>query len=266
MAHDTLRDMHSRMRGIESTQKIARAMYLSSSAKLTRAVERMEDSAVFREQAAEMLGIMYTAKEAKAGKSCRIVIAGDRGMSGGYNNAVFAVLRTGDDAVYLPVGRKAFEKIISTGAETISEEVISSEKISFSDIRLQAKKICEMIRNGSVGRVEIIGAAWGGGVRCETVIPPGKPGVKPEMIVFETQAAEILDNMLADMLASIIYAYICEAAACENLSRRLAMDAAQRNAEKMLEEMKIELNRRRRAGITQEIIEAVSGYAAENRE
>ena len=148
----------------------------------------------------------------------------------------------------------------------LSEDIISSEKTDCSQLKMYAGMICKMIENEQVSKVDIVYTAWGSGVCTETIIPPASKTVNSDAIIFEPQAGEILDDTLGDLLAGIIFACVCEAGACEHLSRRIAMDIAQKNADKMLEDVKIKLNRFRRAAITQEIIEAVSGYAAENGE
>ena len=266
MSAETIQGMRGHMRSIVSMRKIARAMFLTSSAKLRSAQESMEASGNFKEQAVEILRLLHPFAEPQQGKTCRIIISGDRGMSGGYNDAVLKNLDTDEDAIFLPIGIKGYEKIRTAGGKIITDEIISSEKASFLKLKMPAEIICEMIKEKQVGKVDIIYTAWGRGVCAERIIPPINGCINPDTIIFEPRAGAILDDVLGNLLAGLIFACVCEAKACEHLSRRIAMDNAQKNADKMLEDVKIKMNRRRRAAITQEIIEAVSGYAAEDGE
>ena len=265
MSAETIQTMRGRMRSIASMQKTARAMYLTSSAKLHHAQERMAASGGFKEQAAEMLRLLYPFAEPPNGENCRIVVSGDRGMSGGYNSAVMKELSC-NDFIFLSIGWKGYEKIRTAGGKLITEEIISSEKARYPQFKTYAEMICEKIKEEQVGKVEIVYTAWGRGVCAETIIPPINEAINSNRIIFEPLPGKILKDMLGNLLAGIIYACVCEANACEHLSRRIAMDTAQKNADKMLEEVKTRMNRSRRAAITQEIIEAVSGYAVENGE
>ena len=266
MSAETIQSMRGRMKSIASMQKIARAMFLTSSAKLHRAQERVDASSSSKEQAVEILQLLYPFAEHRQGKTCRIVISGDSGMSGGYNSAVLKELDADEDVVFLSIGIKGYEKIFAAGGRMITEEIISSGKTAYSQLLKYAGMICEMIKTEKVGKVDIIYTAWGNGVRTETIIPVQTEEINSNAIIFEPQPEEILDDMFANLLAGIIFACVREANACEHLSRRIAMDTAQKNADKMLEDMKIKINRSRRAAITQELIEVVSGYAAENGE
>ena len=262
MAVETIREMRSRMRSISSTQKIARAMFLSSSAKLSRMLKRAEESCSFRKQAIDMIGILqpHAAVAEKNAQSCRVVIAGDKGMSGGYNNMVLEAVCPGEAVCWLPVGRKASEKLRRKNAVLLTDEPLLSGKTELASLKPHAEKIALMLLSGSIGSIEIIRANGRRDVITERVYP-GESG--KESMVFEPQPDEIFKNCFAGLLAGIIYASVCEANACEEQMRRMAMDTAQRNAEKMLEEVKLRLNRKRRAAITREIMEAVSASGAE---
>ena len=263
MAAETMRTIRSRIKSVENTRKIARAMFLTASAKYRRAQQRMNDSRTFRNDARRILDLLVPYAENSGGEQCCIVITGDRGMSGGYNNRIknyFAGIQ-GRYGYVLPIGLKS-KAAFGGKAQSLCDKIPSSEKITPEELRQYAQDVVNNIRKGKIGAVDIIYTAFGGEVRKETLVKPGKHR-KEETAIFEPDAEVIVDHALADLLAGTIYAYICEANACEQLSRRIAMDAAQNNARDMLEDMRLRLNRRRRANITQEIIEAVAGFGTQ---
>lgn len=267
MANETMRSIRNSMRSIESARKLARAMFLSASAKYRRAQRQAEESRAFKRMAEEMSALLIPYRRAgeETQISCRIVIAGDRGMSGGYNGRIIKSIRGDTDGYrYLPIGRKAAEALKRENMRLTGEDIVSAEKAGFSEIRRHMASIAEMWLRGEIRGAEIVYTALSGEIRREKLLSNRKYSPNNETTIFESEPMETLCNVLADLLAGVVYANICEANAAEQRFRRMAMDIAQKNAEEMLEKMQRKLNRIRQANVTQEMIEAVSAGLREN--
>lgn len=254
MASETVRSIRFRMRSVKNAQKMARAMFLSASAKSAKTQKQMEESRRFQRMAEEMLQILlpYWKASANADTVCRIVVAGDRGMSGGYNGKILSAAAS-EDRLYLPIGKKA----ALTFGNKLCEKTLSSEKTSYCEILRQMEMLVQMAQNGEIRRAEIISTAFSGEIIIKTLFSNQKSAPKNEMMIFEPDAEEMIQNVIAKLLAGVVYANVCEANAAEQRFRRIAMDAAQKNAGDMLDEMQKKLNRIRQAKVTQEMIELV---------
>ena len=264
MATETMREIRSRIKSIKSTQKIARAMFLAASAKYRRAQQRMEDSRAFKLHAQPVLNLLMPPLESD-GSIC-IVIAGDKGMSGGYNSRV--IKKIGElyprYTYFLPIGLKTAAVFRSQGEKILCGEILSCEKTGYPELCRYTRQISDMINDGKIGTVDILYTSYTGEIRCDTVIARQTDRHMRDSVIFEPDFIEISNHMLAQLLAGVVYADICTSVAREELSRRIAMDAARTNAQEMLDKMQLRLNRMRRAGVTQEIIEAVSGFGMQN--
>ncbi len=142
MAGANMKDIKLRIRSVESTMQITKAMQLVATSKLRRAKERMEQS---RPYIAISLEAMQSAlssctdetvpylKKRDVKKRCYVIIAGDRGLAGGYNNNIFKMVASHSEGVrycVLPLGRKAIEKYQRVGTELLSEDYPRVEGIT----------------------------------------------------------------------------------------------------------------------------------------
>ena len=108
MAGETMLRLRSRMKSVKSARKIARAMFLFAAVKYNRAQQGMTDSRRLKTEAERMLSVLAL-PNAESKKRCRIVVSGDKGMSGGYNNLIIRSIKemNPENTLWLPVGRRA---------------------------------------------------------------------------------------------------------------------------------------------------------------
>ena len=271
-----------RMKSIQSTMQITKAMELVASSKLRKAKERADASRPYfhtlentLEQIAAGntdLSSVYT-KKSKNEKWCYVVIAGDRGLAGGYNSNLFKEMESqtaGTDYCVLPIGKKAVEYYKRRGIELVTEEFAEAGDISVSDCFEIAALLCRAFKAGEFGHAAL-------GYTNFVSMLSQKPDVSSmlpledlsgeekdmkqihSLILYEPDSETVFDAIVPEYLAGMVYGAMCESVASELAARRTAMDAASKNAGEMIEQLSLYYNRARQASITQEITEIVAG-------
>lgn len=279
MAGASMKDIKLRIKSVESTMQITKAMQLVATSKLRRAKERMELSRPFAAIAREAIlsasrscddqTIPYLhVQEGK--KRCYIIIAGERGLAGGYNNNLFkAHLAHAENYEYcvLPIGRKAIEKYARLGIASLSDEYAGVEDLNVSQCYRIADMLLEKFKEGVFGELYLVHTNFLSMMSQEPQILPILPILaeenakkeKPVSTVYDPGAAEVLETAMPDYLAGTLYSALCNSFLSEVASRRSAMDSATKNAGEMISDLRLRFNRARQGAITQEITEIVAG-------
>ena len=276
MAGASMNDIKSRMKSVQSTMQITKAMELVATSKLRRAKERVERARPFYETLSDAINTLLLVGDAKSsrffmggeGKTLFVVIAGDRGLAGGYNSNIFRMtelLARDADAIFLPIGKKALEYYKHRGREILSEYFGTVADIGVGDAFDISELITSAYSEGKIGRVILVYTKFISMMTqtpvYEELLPFGEPecdcvGREP---LIEEEADEMLERIVPYYVGGIIYSAICESSASESGARRSAMNAANKNAEEMINTLMLKYNRARQAIITQEITEIVSG-------
>ena len=279
MAGASMKDIKLRIRSVESTMQITKAMQLVATSKLRRAKERMESSKPFGVIARKAIAasvarcedahIPYlTPREVK--HRCYVVIAGERGLAGGYNSNVFKALAAhseGVDYCVLPIGRKAIDKYQHAGVELLDDTQHRVEGCSVSACFRLATKLVEGYDQEHFDEVWLVYTDFhtmmDQQVVVEQVLPVQKAALPedatPVSTVYEEEPAETLRQVIPDYLAGKLYSAVCDSFASEVAMRRNAMDSATKNADAMISDLRLRYNRARQGAITQEITEIVAG-------
>lgn len=267
MPAKTLSALQRRKRSISGVQKIAGAMSLSACAKYAAAQRRIEEEKPLKTMAERMLEILsaYLPKNAEK-RVCGVAIGGDRGMAGGYHaNLLRSVERSAEAwQAYLPIGKKLWDVRGKSGLQTLCEQALYSEQIDFETLLFHTQGMAAELICGKYSEIEVVYTSRRGEVCTEKILEKLRPERKNERIIFEPKAQEILRGTLGGLLACILFTDVTQAQAVEQRARQQAMEIAKNNAEEMMDKIKLELNRLRQIGVTQEIIEAASGSAAES--
>jgi len=274
-----------RIKSVQSTMQITKAMQLVAASKLRKAKERADASKPYLETSLETLTdiangntdfqSIYT-KSGKNDKWLYVVIAGDRGLAGGYNSNLFKFMEaetkeTGDYTV-LPIGKKSVEYFKHRNVPLLTEEYAEVAKVTVSDCFQVSKLICEAYRNGDFGHIMVCYTNF---VSMLSQVPTasallplsdfasdGKKesdGKAKDLILYEPDSETVFDSIVPEYLAGILYSSINISYASELAARRTAMEAATDNAEEMIDTLSLYYNRARQASITQEITEIVAG-------
>lgn len=276
MAGASMKDIKLRIRSVENTMQITKAMQLVAASKLRGARRRMENSRPYLETArsviAEIAGhntgtaSVYMAQR-EVHRRCYVVIAGDRGLAGSYNINVFKMVdahRDGMDFCVMPIGRKARERY---SHEKIVEAV-GIDKVDGLTVAQCEPLAQELMRGFKHGEYDEVWIAYTSFVSVLTQRPQvaqllpmrcDSSELTGRQMLFEPGVDALLNGFLPQYLAGVIYAAACDSVASEQAARRVAMDSASKNAGEMIEELSLRYNRARQGSITQEITEIVAG-------
>ena len=282
--------IRARIRSVDSTRHITKAMELVASSKIRKATARMEKSRFYRNVMLDAFADLSAEKSIYARQRARelptlfIVIAGDRGLAGGYNNNIFrsamTMIRPTD--LLIPVGKRAVDYYGSRGtARVVSTEFASVEHFTASDSAKIAYMAKDLYDRCEIGAVNLISTRFVSmlsqkpdityllplEVLAENRHDPGeeeekgKPGAFGA-VEYESSAEEVLAAIIPEYISGVLFTSVTEAYASELAARRAAMDSATKNADEMLENLSLKYNQARQSAITQEITEIVAGANA----
>lgn len=278
-----MKSVKLRIKSVQSTMQITKAMELVASSKLRKAKERAETCRpYFRELHQTLRDIAREntdfssvyAREATSERYCYVAIAGDRGLAGGYNTNLFKHLEAdaaGKDYMVLPIGKKAVEYFRRRGIPCVTEQFAEIADISVADCFEMANLLCREFKDGKFGHIElcytIFVSMLSQSPEVFSMLPlkditaeiEGEEKKSRQLILYEPNAEEVFNAIVPEYLAGLIYGAVCEGVASELAARRMAMDAATSNAEEMIDKLNLYYNRARQASITQEITEIVAG-------
>ena len=270
-----------RIKSVQSTMQITKAMELVASSKLRKAKERAEVCRPYFETMHQTLvdiaqgntdfSSVY-ARESGNEKRCYVLIAGDRGLAGGYNTNLFKCLEAASlnqDFLVLPIGKKAVEYSKRNGFACVTESFGEIADVSVADCFEMANLLCGEFKKGEFGHIDLCYTKFVSMLSQQPSAIPvlplkdltDKQDTKSirNLILYEPDASEVFDAIVPEYLAGLIYGAVRESVASELAARRTAMEAATNNAEEMIEKLNLHYNRARQASITQEITEIVGG-------
>lgn len=273
--------MKLRIKSVESTEHITRAMQLVASSKLRRATERMEVSRAYFKEMKTVFADLYENcggelpeglfTESQKGDRCLVVIAGDRGLAGGYNNNVFSLSSSvmaeeKGKTVVLPLGKKSYEYYKKRNTE-LTGRMQSVEEMTLERCAVLGKELAEGFRTGKYRSVSFVYTSFknmlsqsAGVLQVLPLVSEKKNAVCAHpFMVYEPSPAEVFEALIPEYVAGLLYCAVCESSASEQASRRNAMDNATKNADEMIKHLSLQYNRARQGAITQEITEIVAG-------
>lgn len=259
------KQLRNRMKNVDSTLHLTKAMGLVASSKIRRAGIAMEKSKAYAEQFQGIINLLITSPECEkspyiasreGSKTRLIVIAGDRGMAGGYNSNVFRYVKDYPDAEIIPIGKRACS---SYGRDSVSAELLTAE-----DAYALSCKLCDEFIKGDFDRLGIVGTKYISMMTQEPYVKWVFPltvddSIEATNITFEPDQVTLLEKAIPEYLTGIIIAIVRESFASEVAARRTAMDSAGKNAQEMIDNLQLEYNRARQGAITQELTEIVAG-------
>ncbi len=273
-----------RIKSVETTMQTTRAMQLVAASKLRKAKEKADASKPYLKTLKDTLaeiahgnldfGSPYT-KPGKNEKWLYIVIAGDRGMAGGYNSNLFKFMESeikGRDISVLPIGKKSVEYFKHHNVPIYTEAYAEVAKVSINDCFEIGRLICRAYSGGEFGHIFLCYTNF---VSMLSQVPeassmlPLSDFVDDEeteevkktrdLILYEPDSETVFNAIVPEYLAGLLYSGINVSVASELAARRTAMESATDNAAELIEELYLYYNRARQAGITQEITEIVAG-------
>jgi len=280
MAGVSAKEIKTRIRSMESTKQITKAMEMVAASKLRRAQTQVLNSRPYFEILYATINDIVDANrdfsspyliQRPVKKSVYVVIAGDRGLAGGYNSNILKLAYSemeGKDVSVLPIGKKAVDFYRSRNLELMTVNYKEAEDVSVGDCFSIAKQLCKAYRAGEIDEIHI---AYTNFVSVLSQTPAtlrllpllrhttGREGTVCADILYEPDSVEVFEKIVPEYLGGIIYGALCESRAAEQAARRTAMDSATQNADEMIADLSLKFNRARQAAITQEITEIVAG-------
>ena len=279
MAGVSSKEIKNRIRSMESTRQITKAMEMVAASKLRRTQAQVLSSRPYFETLYAAINDIVDANQDFSSpyltvrptkRIAYVVIAGDRGLAGGYNSNILKLCHgemEGKNTVVLPIGKKAADFFRSRQIPMLTESYCEAEKVSVGDCFSMAKALCRAYLAGEYDEIRI-GYTNFVSVLEQTpatlrILPllrqdTGK-AARSSDILYEPNSEQVFDAIIPEYVGGILYGALCESRASEQAARRTAMDAATQNAQEMIDGLSLQFNRARQAAITQEITEIIAG-------
>jgi len=283
----TLRDIRGRIKGVQNTQQITKAMKMVAAAKLRRAQERVINARPHAHKISEMLSHLESDEDLKINpylvqreikNTALVVITADRGLCGAFNTNIIKeavkqfndLSRASSAAHVFCIGRKSSEFFtqkdyrISGKRTGIFSELKFEEAVSISD------ELSEAFLNGTFDKVVLIYNEFKSIIQQKIIVEQFLPFPiiisqdenKIPDYIFEPDRKYIFEYLLPKHLRAQIWRVLLESNAAELAARMTAMDNATTNAKELIRTLQLKYNKERQAAITKEILEIVSGANA----
>ncbi len=291
----SLKTYRLRIRSVQSTQKITKAMKMVAAAKLRRAQEQAMAARPYAEAMDNLMASLGASFKVGTGPRLLagtgsdkvhllIVATADRGLCGAFNSSIVrearrvirALVAEGKTVKVLAVGRKGRDQLRRDFAGNIVETItdLGRPRLGYGDAQKVAARVLEMFEAGEFDVASVIfnrfKSAMTQIVTRQQLIPPPAPEVAATAATpaggasyeFEPDEGEILADLLPRNLTVQIFRVLLENAASFYGSQMTAMDSATKNAGDMIKKLTLQMNRSRQASITKELIEIISGAEA----
>lgn len=275
--------LRNRIKSVNSTKKITRAMEMIANAKLFRQRAKMEANRTYAQRLQDTVNEIVAKNQGvdciymrpnDSQKTFTILFASDLGLCGSYNGNAVRYMEANvnrEDPMVL-IGTSLYRHFSEEGWHMINEAPVSSDSLQFSTLREFVAQGADMYLKGEVGRVQLVYTRF---INTMTFVPATDVllpcEIKAEEIktedthvetLFEPDAETILNELIPMMVQDVAYADWMESTTAEQGSRRMAMKTATDNADDLSNELLLEYNKARQAAITQEITEIVGGSSA----
>ena len=257
--------LRTRIKSVDSTLHLTKAMGLVASSKIRRAMEGMNRGREYESAVRHAIEPLLSSAECKSSpymrqtqgeKLCLVVIAGDRGLAGGYNANIFRALREYPNAHIIPIGKRACDRF--------GGDICYAESFDYERALGIAIDLCRGFCEDEYDRVGILCTHYLSMMSQEAeyrwVLPlESRSDGTDTGMVYEPDELTILNAAVPEYVAGVLVSAVRESFASEVAARRCAMDSAGKNAQQMIDELQLEYNRARQGAITQEITEIVAG-------
>ena len=281
-----MQEIKRRIRSVESTKKITKAMELVATSKLRKTRNQLEQSKPYYTNVALMTAeilanckgdndSVYLIENNDVKKDVYIVIASSLGLCGGYNANVFKEIKNvikPDDYVY-SIGSKATSYLTKNHQGITDSKYESlSTTFNFNDIINLVNELTRMYREKEIRKIKIVYTEFVNNLtfkpRIVTLLPIDPDDfdhieISKKATLFEPSSQEVLDNLIPMYLQAVIYGYVIESSTSENAARRISMENATDNADELTEQLLLKYNQARQTAITNEISEIVAGANAQ---
>ena len=286
----TTKEIKSRISSVKDTQKITNAMYLIASTKLRRAKQELDRSRpYFNALRGEIKRIFRTGENVESkyfypvtgehelpGSYGYLAITADKGLAGAYNHNVIKetirLMGGHEDPKLFVVGEYGRHYFTAHNIPIERSFLYTAQNPSVHRAREIAALLLELFGRGELSKIFVIYTDMKNAIESEVCVTRLLPFHRAQFIVpesheepiktpfeFMPSTVEVLDNIVPSYVTGFIYSALISSFCCEQNARMNAMDAANRNAEKLLGELSVQYNYIRQSAITREITEVTSG-------
>ena len=286
-----LKEVRNRIKSVQSTQQITKAMKMVSAAKLRRAQDAIIQMRPYAQKLQELLSNIVSGSEGDVGmtlatertieKVLLIVITSDRGLAGAFNTNVIKLTkatvagkyseqhRKGNVTIW-SIGKKGYEHFLKNNYNTDATHKDIFLHLNFENVQRASQAAMKAFAEKQFDVVEIVYSSFKNAAtqifKVERFLPipkvQKKEGDKKADFLFDPSREELVSELMPKILNTQLYKAVLDSNASEHGARMTAMDKASENANEMLRSLKISYNRARQAAITTELTEIVSGAAA----
>ncbi len=289
----SLRDMRSRIASVKNTQQITRAMKMVSAAKLRRAQEQIINMRPYAQRILQVVTNVALSRlvehplltsPQRTNRVLLIVITSDRGLCGGFNNAICRFTEkfirdyknTYEKMDFIFIGRKGSDYFRRRGVTARQAILNLAREISYAMASEMAKTCMAEFISGDYDEVRFIYNEFKSAISqklvSERILPidlkkvtaaPGdaNAAASPNMI-FEPAPKDMIDQLLNQHFSTQVFRCMAESVAAEHAARMTSMENATKNAKEMIGKLTLTYNKLRQASITKELIEICSGAEA----
>ncbi|MFR2446109.1 MAG: ATP synthase F1 subunit gamma [Thomasclavelia spiroformis] len=281
-----MQEIKRRIRSVESTKKITKAMELVATSKLRKTRNQLEQSKPYYTNVALMTAeilanckgdndSVYLIENNDVKKDVYIVIASSLGLCGGYNANIFKEIKGAikpGDYVY-SIGSKATSYLLKNHQGVTDHKFDDlNTTFDFKDVTKLVAELTKMYREKEISKIKIVYTEFVNNLtfrpRIVTLLPIDPDDIdhieiSKKATLFEPSSQEVLDNLIPMYLQAVIYGYVIESSTSENAARRISMENATDNADELTEQLLLKYNQARQTAITNEISEIVAGANAQ---
>ena len=282
------KEIRTKIKSIQNTQKITRAMEMVAASKMRKAQQRMQASRPYAQKIRAVIGHLsqahpeyrhpYLQEKASVKRVGLIVVSSDRGLCGGLNTNLFkATVKSikewrekGVEVDLCLIGQKGISFLKRLGSVRASVGQLGDAP-GIGELIGSVKVMLDAFDNGEIDRIDVVYNKFVNTMTqdpcVDQLLPIQADEVDDELkhhwdYLYEPEAKDVLTDLLVRYVESQVYQGVVENIACEQAARMVAMKAASDNAGDLINDLQLVYNKARQAAITQEISEIVSGAAA----
>src|SRR5215467_4341764 len=286
-----LKEVRNRIKSVQSTQQITKAMKMVSAAKLRRAQDAIIQMRPYARKLQELLSNIVSNSEGEPGMSLAverpiekvllIVITSDRGLAGAFNSNLIKLAKqtikerysnqfAKGNVMIWSIGKKGYENFLKNNYKVDAAHKDIFLHLTFENVQKASQAAMKAYQEKQFDVVEIVYSEFKNAATQRFVVErflpipkvEKKPGARKSDFIFEPPKEELIAELMPKILNTQLYKAVLDANASEHGARMTAMDKASENANEMLRGLKISYNRARQAAITTELTEIISGAAA----
>jgi F-type H+-transporting ATPase subunit gamma len=286
-----LKEVRNRIKSVQNTQQITKAMKMVSAAKLRKAQEGIQQMRPYAQKLQEMLTNIVSSSEGEVGMSLAtertpekilfIVITSDRGLCGAYNANIIKMAKQAIRERYSgqaskgnvqiwSIGKKGYEHFAKNKYRVDAAYKDIFLQLNFENVQAAAQAAVKAFENKDFDTVELVYSEFRNAATQRFVVErflpipklEKKEGARKIDFIFEPDREQLIAALMPKILNTQLFKAVLDANASEHGARMTAMDKATENANELLKSLKISYNRARQAAITTELTEIVSGAAA----